>query len=208
MTTEEERKNPELNNKAKDVVDWLKKEEEKQQQHSFIRGDFLGGRSGSSTGSGGGGSGGRSSEDGSGSDCGKTPSFKSYIPNIDVEVPKEEETTGTEDAEASATTEEEATGPTVPTAVEDNGNASPNSNTRPELNDNAKVTASDNSTGGAGVKTGSRLADIKNPDVGEATLRRKLTKGGPRVTRNITEEEVIAQMLSELTVTFKSIFAL
>lgn len=61
MTTEEERQNPDNKNKAKNVILWMKKEEEKKGDN-FIRGDFMGfGSSGESTASnesGGGGMGG------------------------------------------------------------------------------------------------------------------------------------------------------
>ena len=83
----------------------------------------------------------------------------------------------------------------------DNGNASPNSNTRPppQLNDNEKKKVEDNNAAVAGVpKTNNTTA------AGEegATMRRKKTKKGggidPRVTRNITEEEVLKRITGQL----------
>ncbi len=192
MTTAEERKNPENSNKAKNVLMWMKKEEEKQQ--SFIRGDFLPfGSSGEST---------ASTDSGGERSSGEGSDGKStfYVPKSEpdqgtenqAEVPKTEESetkpditiTTTSPTAANATSESGNSGIAV-----DNGNASPNSNTRPEINDNR--------TAAGGADNKSRLAEIKNPDVGEATLRRKVAKGGPRVTRNITEEEVMAQINGE-----------
>lgn len=170
MTTEEERKNPDNKDKAANVLIWMQREEEKKDQN-FIRGDFMHGGSGEST---------ASTDDSSSTRSSSEAESKSkfYITTKELEENRSEDNKTTPQLDnrepageinANATSENTET---IPTAVENS----------PEAKSNANV-----------VKESPK--EIAKE--GEATLRRKATKGGakgPRVTRNITEEEVYAQI--------------
>jgi hypothetical protein len=75
--------------------------------------------------------------------------------------------------------------------------ASPATNASPDLDNKKKVSEELNANVAASAdardnNVATAPSDAHN--LGEATLRRKLTAKGPRVTRNITEEEVILEM--------------
>ena len=150
MMTLEERNNPDNNHKAKNILDWRRREEEKKEEGrpDFIRADFITpGSSGEST-----------SEQSNSTfyvrapDASPSPYEDENAPQVDkVNQNKVNATSGDDVANANQTGPPSTAGPPPPPP----------------------------STG----------------EIGEATLRRKVgAKTGPRVTRNITEQEVMEQI--------------
>ncbi len=211
LTTAEERLDPDNNTKFKNAFIWMTKEEEKQ-QHNFIRCELMPGSSGESTVSA------LSSEDSEEgvvsseekNDDDPEPTRVVAESNVtkehelEREPPPEErppplpvkgggdakkDTSNVQEEEISNNNDEEG-GEVTTTAVEpsmglDNVHIEDN-----KTNEKVNVTKDD--------QNNATVAESGAAGEGVATLRRKGTaagkRPGPRVTRNITEEEVYAQM--------------
>ena len=187
MTTAEERQNPENKDKAKNVLIWRKREEEKKDQN-FIRSDFLGiGSSGESTASAEGGSS-RSSTEEEGKGQQQVPKSSSpgqstfYVPSNTQQQQQQQQESNANNATATGTEQQQQ-------QLDNRANDDKlNKNEQPQPKEPPKPQL-----------PAQQLRQPQPEGEGEATLRRKKTNPGggpkgPRVTRNITEEEVYAQI--------------
>ena len=188
MTTAEERMNPDNASRAKNVIIFFKREEEKKDQPGFIRTDFMIGSSGESSVSAGSGSSGRNSSEElekRGSSSGNKSTF--YV-NRDQKDDKEEKTSS-DNANASPELDNR-----IKEAPKDDQNNSstttqspPAPAPRPSLT-KPPAAPTDVATAAAAAAEGAEGATLRRKGTGGAA------RGGPRVTRNITEEEVYSQL--------------
>ena len=217
MTTVEERLNPDNTKMAGNVIIFYQGEGKKREQPGFIRTDWGIGSSGESNtlstgsrGSAGSGGGGRRSGDSNGSRS------KFHVPFEETQEEKDKEesvVSNTSDNGKGKGGGEEKTAGEEKTSSTANDNANANNNVpaeeaAPKDKENNEKDEEKPSSPVPAPAPRPSLTKAPNAQVdkiadggpGEATLRRKGTSGagggrsGPRVTRNITEEEVYAQI--------------
>ena len=213
MTTAEERMNPDNASRAKNVIIFFKREAEKKDQPGFIRTDFMIGSSGESSVSAGSGSSGRNSseelerKDGDNKSTfyvnreqatGTTTAVKRS--EVLKEEEKETEEGGTPSSADNANVSPELDNRVKETAKDDQNNAASTASTtttQPPSRPPAPAPRPSLSKAPAAAAAAAAASTAAGGE-GEATLRRKgttgATRGGPRVTRNITEEEVYSQL--------------
>jgi len=189
MMTAEERANPVNTRAAENALLWQTREQQKKEAaggHSYMYGDFFPpGSSGESS---------ASARSSSGDDEAKVVEVKQAAPQVPATLAEASENADVKESESSVEPAE-----TSPTGSGNANEGSPDLDNRPAVIDEQN-NASSSTTPAKPPRPQPRSAGLASPadaDAGEATLRRKDTqtgRGGPRVTRNITEEQVYQQL--------------